>query len=232
MNGDRLSFGIDGLDRLMNGGLLRESICALIGTFGTGKTTFALQFAHEGLVQGERVLYISLEEREERIYRYIAQRGWDPSLYADDALTVLRLNPADFNIAVDRVKNELLPLIDQLRPGRLIIDPISLYESLFADEATRRMEMFRLTEELRDHHCTVLFTSETDKHDQYSSRHNLVEYLSDTVIFLRYIRPSDINEVRLALDVTKMRESAHSREIKPYEILGDRVLVHTDANVY
>lgn len=232
MSGDRLSFGIDGLDRMMNGGLIKGSICALIGTFGTGKTTFALQFAHEGLLRGERVLYISLEEREERIYGYIEKRGWDPALYNNGALTVLRLNPVDFNIAIDSVKNELFPLIDQLRPGRIIIDPISLYESLFEIEGTRRMEIFRLTEELRDHHCTVLFTSETDKHDQYSSRHNLIEYLSDAVIFLRYIRPTDINEVRLALEVTKVRESAHSREIKPYEILGDRVLVHTDANVY
>ncbi len=232
MSGDRLRFGIDGLDRMMSGGLIEESICGLIGTFGTGKTTFALQFAHEGLLRGERVLYISLEEREERIYRYIERRGWDPALYGDGALTVLRLNPADFTIAVDRVRNELFPLIDQLQPGRVIVDPISLYESLFESEATRRMEIFRLTEELRDHHCTVLFTSETDKHDQYSSRHNQVEYLADAVIFLRYVRPADINEVRLALEVTKMRESAHSREIKPYEILGDRVLVHTDANVY
>lgn len=232
MTGDRLSFGIEGLDRMMNGGMLRESICALIGTFGTGKTTFALQFAYEGLLQGERVLYISLEEREERIYRYMEERGWDPALYKTGPLTVLRLNPVDFNIAVDTIKNELFSLVDQLKPARIVIDPISLYEGLFETEGKRWMEIFRLIEELRDQHCTVLMTSETDKHDHYSSRHNMIEYLADTVIFLRYIRPSDFSEVHLAIEVTKMRESEHSREIKPYEILSDRVLVHTEANVF
>jgi KaiC domain protein len=232
MNGDRMSFGIEGLDRMMSGGLLKESICALIGTFGTGKTSFALQFVHEGLLRGERVLYISLEEREERIYKYIEERGWDPALYRNSGLTVLRLNPSDFNIAVDSIRNELFSLIEQLKPARIVIDPISLYEGLFESEGKRRMEIFRLTEELRDQHCTVLMTSETDKNDHYSSRHNMIEYLADTVVFLRYIRPSDFSEVHLAIEVTKMRESEHSREIKPYEILRDRILVHTEANVF
>jgi len=39
------------------GGLLERSICAIVGTYGTGKTMFALQFAYEGLSQGEGVIY-------------------------------------------------------------------------------------------------------------------------------------------------------------------------------
>jgi KaiC/GvpD/RAD55 family RecA-like ATPase len=75
-------------------------------------------------------------------------------------------------------------------------------------------------------------TSETDKDNPFSSRYNLIEYLADTVILLRYVRPSDLTDVHLALEVVKMRMSSHSREIKPYEIMQDQVLVYTEANVF
>ena len=77
MSGERLRMGIAGLDDMMGGGLLKQSVCALIGTYGTGKTTFALQFLREGLERGENCIYISLEEREDRLLEYIAQKGWD-----------------------------------------------------------------------------------------------------------------------------------------------------------
>jgi KaiC/GvpD/RAD55 family RecA-like ATPase len=92
--------------------------------------------------------------------------------------------------------------------------------------------MFRFVESMRDQKCTIMMTSETDKDNPFSSRHALIEYLADTVILLRYVRPSDLTDVHLALEVVKMRMSAHSREIKPYEIQQDQVLVYSEANVF
>ena len=70
MSEGRVKIGIEGLDQMMGGGLIPGSICSIIGTYGTGKTTFALEFIWEGLKKGENVIYISLEEREDRILRY------------------------------------------------------------------------------------------------------------------------------------------------------------------
>jgi KaiC/GvpD/RAD55 family RecA-like ATPase len=92
--------------------------------------------------------------------------------------------------------------------------------------------MYRFIEGLRDRNCTIMMTSETDRDNVFSSRHGLIEYLSDTVILLRYVRPSDLTDVHLALEVVKMRMSAHSREIKPYEIEQDQVMVYSEANVF
>jgi KaiC/GvpD/RAD55 family RecA-like ATPase len=71
----RVSFGVEGLDAMLSGGLLEKSICAIVGTYGTGKTSFALQFAYDGLCRGEKVIYISLEEREELLQATMAQKG-------------------------------------------------------------------------------------------------------------------------------------------------------------
>jgi len=67
MSGERIKVGILGLDDMLGGGLIPGSITCIIGTFGTGKTTFSLEFVWEGLKRNETIIYISLEEREERI---------------------------------------------------------------------------------------------------------------------------------------------------------------------
>jgi KaiC domain protein len=232
MSGERVKIGIEGLDQMMGGGLIPGNICAIIGTYGTGKTTFALEFVWEGLKKGENVIYISLEEREDRILRYMDDKGWDTTPYRGRALSVLKLDPSDFNLAINSIKNELPALVRQVGAQRVVIDPVSLFEDLFDRDSDRRREMFRFVDTLRDQHCTIVLTSETDKDNPFASRHNLIEYLADTVILLRYVRPSDLTDVHLALEVVKMRLSAHSREIKPYEIQQGQVLVYTEANVF
>lgn len=232
MNGDRVKVGIPGLDDMLGGGLIRNSICSIIGTYGTGKTTFSLEFVWEGLKKKENIIYISLEEREGRILTYMEQKGWDVKPYLNKALYVIKLDPTDFNLANNRIKNELPKLIEEVKATRVVIDPISLFEDLFTTDSERRQEMFRFVEGLRDKNCTIMMTSETHRDNVFSSRHGLIEYLSDTVILLRYVRPSDLSDVHLALEVVKMRMSAHSREIKPYELQQDQVLVYSEANVF
>jgi KaiC domain protein len=232
MSEERVKVGILGLDDMLGGGLIPGSICAIIGTYGTGKTTFSLQFIWDGLTRGERVIYISLEEREERIFTYMKQKGWDITPFLNKALYVIKLDPTDFNVANNRIKNELPKLIEEVKASRVVIDPISLFEDLFDTDSERRQEMYRFIEGLRDRNCTIMMTSETHRDNVFSSRHGLIEYLADTVILLRYVRPSDLTDVHLALEVVKMRMSAHSREIKPYEIEQEQVMVYSEANVF
>lgn len=228
----RVPLGIEGLDEMMEGGLIENSICAIIGTYGTGKTTFALNFAYEGLKNDETVVYISLEEKKEIIYEKIKERGFDLEKYRDLTLFVIKLDPSDFNLSINSIRNELPELIYEIGASRVIIDPISLFEGLFNDESQRRMEMFRLIEIFRDLKCTLFLTSEDNREDVYASRYGLIEYLTDTVVILRYIRPDDLSEVHTTVEVVKMRSSNHSREIKPYEIYEDRINVYSEASVF
>ncbi|ABS56871.1 putative circadian clock protein, KaiC [Methanoregula boonei 6A8] len=232
MNSDRVKMGIPGLDEMLGGGLLAGNICAVIGTYGTGKTTFSLNFIWDGLKRGERAIYISLEEREDRLLQYMKQKGWDVEPYLNKSLFIIKLDPTDFNLANNRIKNELPNLISEVKASRVVIDPISLFEDLFSSDAERRREMFRFIDGLREKNCTMMMTSETNSDNVFSSRHGLIEYLADTVILLRYVRSSDLTDVYLALEVVKMRMSSHSREIKPYAIEQTQVTVFSEANVF
>ncbi len=228
----RFGFGIKGLDEMLSGGLIEGTVSSIIGAYGTGKTNFAQYYIWQGLIQGQSALYITLEERTSRILGYMENKGWDVSQYLDSTFTIVNLDPSDFNLAINSVKNELPTLIKKTGAHRVVIDPVSLFEDLFHDDATRRREMMRFLESLRDLNCTSLLISEADKTNTFASKYNLIEYLSDTVILLKYARGEDANDVHLAIEVVKMRMSQHSREVKPYEIHQDSVTVYTEATVF
>jgi len=228
----RVSLGIEGLDAMLDGGLLNPSICALIGTYGTGKTTLAIQFITEGLAHREKCIYISLDERTEMLKQIMKARGRDVGSYLNKSLFLIKLDPTNFNLMINSIKEELFELIEKTGATRVVIDPISLFEGTFQSSVDRRLELIRFIEMMRDQPCTLLMTSETESNNPLMSRYGLIEYLVDTVVLLRYYRPSDLTPVHLAVEVVKMRQSKHSREIKPFEILQDQILVYSGANVF
>ena len=61
INHERISSGIEGLDVLMNGGIIKNTINSIVGSSGTGKTTFALAYLYQGLLEGDNTLYLSFE---------------------------------------------------------------------------------------------------------------------------------------------------------------------------
>ncbi len=66
---ERIPSGIPGLDQVLHGGIVKNSIVSVIGATGTGKSIAALQYVLRGLVRGEHVLYLSLEERPNKLIK-------------------------------------------------------------------------------------------------------------------------------------------------------------------
>ena len=67
MASKRMPSGIPGLDEVLHGGLCEKYSYLLVGSAGTGKTIFSLQWLLEGVRRGEKGLYITLAEPEEKI---------------------------------------------------------------------------------------------------------------------------------------------------------------------
>ncbi|RLG40043.1 MAG: hypothetical protein DRO05_07400, partial [Thermoproteota archaeon] len=66
--------GIPGFDLITNGGFVRNSIVLLAGNPGTGKSTFAAKFVHEGASRyGEPGVYVSFAESKREFYSYMSQ---------------------------------------------------------------------------------------------------------------------------------------------------------------
>ncbi len=223
---------MDGLDALLGGGVPRGHVITLVGSFGTGKTTFALQFLMQGLINGEKGVFISLEEDVESIIANAASFGWDLRSYVKDRrLHIVKLEPADAKTTVTRIKSELPDFIRRSGASRVAIDSISLLNMMFVDEADRRARLFGLCKHLRSTGATCLFTAEVKDDNPRSSRDGLVEYVSDGVIGLRF-NERENGEVQLVLQVIKMRRLRHPRSVKPYSITEQGLEVHGDMEVF
>lgn len=224
--------GIDGLDEMLNGGFPRGHAVTVLGPFGTGKTTFALQFLVQGLINGEKGVYISLEEDVNSIVANATGFGWDLAPYLKDRkLSIVKLEPADAKTTATRVRSELPDFIRKFEATRVVIDSISLLNMMFPDERERRTRIFGLVQQVRATGATCVLTAEASPGNERASRDGLVEYISDGVVSLRF-REAESGEVQLILQVVKMRRCKHSRRIKPYSIESDGIQVHTEAEVF
>jgi KaiC domain protein len=230
---DRIEVGIEGLDEMVLGGVPERSLMVVIGSAGTGKTTFGLQFLRQALLNDEKAVYISLEESREQILSTAEDKGWRFERYAaEDRLAIVDLDPIEMANSLSSIRNDLPRLIDDFGADRLVLDSVSLLEMMYDDTASRRSEVFDFTRSLKQAGVTTMLTSEASEDNAYASRHGIVEYLTDAVFILQYVRPSDFRETRLAVEIQKIRDANHSRETKPYEITNDGISVYRQANIF
>jgi len=229
----RVDLGIDGLDDMIRGGVPERSLMTVIGSAGTGKTTFGLQFLEHALRDGERAVYITLEESRERVLDSAAEKGWAFREYVDEGqLAVVDMDPVEMANSLASIQSELPRLIQSFDASRLVLDSVSLLEMMYEDRAKRRNEVYDFTRSIKDSGVTTLLTSEADDENPYTSRHGIVEYLTDAVFVMQYVRPSDFRETRLAIEIQKIRDASHSREMKPYEITDEGINVYRQANIF
>ena len=229
----RIKLGIEGLDEMIQGGVPERSLIVAIGGAGTGKTTFGLQFLQQAIQNGERAVYITLEESHERVMRSAEEKGWNFEEYeANDQLAVIDIDPVEMANSLTSIRNELPRLIEEFDASRLVLDSVSLLEMMYDEQATRRTEIYDFTKALKQAGVTTMLTSEASEDTPFASRHGIIEYLTDAVFVLRYVRPEDFRETRLAIEIQKIRDANHSRETKPYEITGKGISVYRQANIF
>jgi KaiC domain protein len=230
----RIDVGIEGLDSMIQGGVPERSLMTTVGSAGTGKTTFGLQFLHEALEQGENAVFITLEESHDRIISTATEKGWDFDEYEEEgSLAVIDLDPIEMANSLTSIRNDLPRLVEEFGATRLVLDSVSLLEMMYDDQATRRNEIYDFTKSLKEAGVTTMLTSEASEDSAYASRHGIIEYLVDAVFILRYIRSSDdFRETRLAVEIQKIRDANHSREIKPYSITNEGISVYRQANIF
>jgi KaiC domain protein len=229
----RIDLGIDGLDQMIQGGVPERSLLVAMGGAGTGKTTFGLQFITHALERDERAVFITLEESRDRVINSATEKGYAFDEYvADGQLAVVDVDPIEMANSLASIRNELPALVEEFDASRLVLDSVSLLEMMYEDRAKRRNEIYDFARSLKGAGVTALLTSEASSETAYASRYGIVEYLTDAVFVLQYIRPDDFRETRMAIEIQKIRDANHSREKKPYEITSEGISVYQQANLF
>ncbi len=227
---DRVKTGIEGLDDMLNGGIPKGHSVAVIGAFGTGKTTLAMQFIWQGLINGEKCIFLSLEEDEESVIESAKKFGWDYSKYLNTNLQILKLDPEDAKSSVERLEGDIPELIKDFGATRVAVDSISLITMMYSNIEEKRKIVFKLSKSIKESGATAIFTAEVDPQNPKVSRDGIVEYVVDGVILLSFLE--DGNFLKLTVRILKMRRTQHSREVKVYEIGEGGINVLSEADVF
>src|SRR3989344_2231288 len=135
----RIQSGIVNLDPLIQGGLKERSISLVVGGAGSGKTIFAMQYLMEGLKRGEPGLYITFEEKKEKLYKDMSVFEWDFKVYEDKKMFfVLEYSPEQVKSLIEEGGGTIDQLISKESIKRVVIDSITSFLLLYQDELARK----------------------------------------------------------------------------------------------
>jgi circadian clock protein KaiC len=223
---ERVKTGIEKLDGMLSGGLIRDSINLVAGNPGTGKTTMAMQFLLEGIKRGETGIYLSLEEDKDIFYRNMLTHGWDLKKLESEGKFYFEFFRSEE--LVNHVNNGYQVIDNQIqRMGakRLVIDSITAYLLICDNELHKRSELKKLFDNIRKWNVTAVFTGESQATDSSYG----VDYMVDTIIRLYNRRINQGIERRMRLvEVEKMRGSTHSPHLHPLIIEKKGIVVLAD----
>jgi circadian clock protein KaiC len=219
----RIPSGIPGLDGLMNGGISAGEATVILGPSGAGKTIFGLNFVTEGLIRGERCLYVTFQDTAEQLIKMAAGFGWDlAAARARGQLVVhhIPLGELDLDMLTAHIRADLA----EGQVQRVVLD--SLAELVFAARETDRFPAYArsLIGLIRASGASLVITSETTTLGPTPDLDGRgVTFLFHNLIQLRYI---ELNSATgRAVNVVKMRNSNHRKGIYQFEIGDDGPVV-------
>jgi KaiC/GvpD/RAD55 family RecA-like ATPase len=189
----------------------------------------ALQFLNDGLKHGEPCLYVSFEESKEQVLRNAKSCGWDFGAYEKKGLLIIRcVYPTEKFI--DEHLAEIQEIVESRGTVRCAIDPLSAIASAFPEENYVNFAK-RLNNYLKARGVTSMFTSSVHPDAAGGGRGDL--HLSTTVDNLITLRQVEMEgELQPVLNVVKARGSAHSKELRRYDITGDGIIIGPSLSGY
>ena len=220
---DRVKSGIEGFDKMIEGGYERNNSIVIKGATGVGKTIFALQFLKEGAEADEAGMYLSFGETKEAIIKRGLIFGWDfEELEKEGKFQFARYEPHEVKGIISSGGGSIRDMIESSKTKRLVIDSLSAYLMLFENEYEANRSVLELFEMLHGMNCTTLVTSE-DPISPSSAPAGKIGFLTDGIIHLYSIRKGS-KRIR-ALEVVKMRNTAHTTTLYKFEITKKGIVI-------
>jgi circadian clock protein KaiC len=214
---EKLSTGVEGLDKLLHGGVFRGSVTLIEGASGIGKTIMCLQFLVASALKGEKALYISLEEPIGQIIRTMTGVGLNPQKLGDhfviDSYVPEALTPLHYY-------KILKDMMDRHAPTVLAFDPFTAMRHLMSrkDFITFGRYLQLLSKQKG---ITVLLTSTYGTIE--AIRSSEISTLADNIVILRYFEIKD--RMGREMLVLKTRGSVHEKKAVSFEITGSGINV-------
>jgi circadian clock protein KaiC len=204
--------GVEGLDEVLRGGLMRRRTYLLEGFPGSGKTTLALQFLLAGRDRGETGLFVTLSESREELSHSAASHGWDleglqvleilapeASLRGEARYTMY--HPSEVELA--ETTKAVLSEAQRLRPALVVFDSLSELRLLAENPLRYRRQILALKQYFTEQQCTVIFLDDRSADQRDLELHSIAH----GVLSLER-RVPEYGVTRRQLQVVKLRGRA------------------------
>jgi KaiC/GvpD/RAD55 family RecA-like ATPase len=214
--GARLETGIFGLDQIIEGGFRDKFVIVCVGSSGTGKTTFGIQFLMHGIEQGEQGLYVSMEESPEQIMREAEWMGWDMKRHFEKSLFFIHLKGKNFKKMIE----EQLPQLVKARSDydiktRVVIDPMTPVIWATQDRLMQRELIGKLFYTLKELGVVFATVEEHSRPGETVGEDVLLPiYLADGALHLEYYPIG--GAFNRTIKIIKMRGTKHGESVYPY----------------
>jgi KaiC/GvpD/RAD55 family RecA-like ATPase len=210
---ERCPTGIEGFDKLCQGGFVRNSDNLIVGGPGSGKTTFLLQFLWNGVSKfNENGLYCSFEPDIVETLKDGMVHGWDfTKLSNEGRIKFMRFAP---QTSVDELKSELTKMVSKYDIKRIAFDPISVLAMNLDDQGKIRQTIFDLSSLMKRLKVTCVFADESLEGeigpvDREWAKTDILRFLSDSVTIFYESGIAGVGD--RALRISKMRRTSHER---------------------
>lgn len=225
----RSKTGIEGLDYVLNGGLIPERLYLVEGDPGSGKTTLSLQYLLQGIRQGEKCLYITLSETKEELVAGARSHGW--SL---DGIEIIELIADEKDLALDEqvtmyhpsevelteTTRKVLEAVERINPTRVVFDSLSEMRLLAQSSLRYRRQILALKQFFIGRNCTVLLLD-----DRTSEGSDLqLQSIAHGVIALEQLAPV-YGAARRRMRVTKCRGTSFRAGYHDFSIQEGGVVI-------
>jgi len=214
---ERIKSGIPGLDKLIEGGFIRGHTILLCGSFGTGKSSFGMQYLVEGAKAGENGLFISFEEEAAQLKEEASSYGWDiQKLEHEKKLKIMKIAPIELYNLVEAGYGQVGDVIKSMKISRIVVDSIVGFETMGKDEYDRRKYVLDFVGWLKKNNCTAIITADKGPDEEACTNYGIAESAADGIIILYH--PKEKNKRTRSLEILKMRETKHANLIVAFNI--------------
>ena len=213
---ESVSSGVEGLDRLLGGGLDRGTTTLLIGPAGSGKSSVAIQYAVNMARNGEAAMHFAFDETLGIMAARAEALGLPLKKQIQSGMVKVRqVNPAEIS------PGEFAYLVrESVDAGAklVIIDSLNGYLNAMPGEEYLNNQLHELTAYLNQQGVVTILVMA--QHGMVTALEAPVDlsYLCDTVINMRYFEVA--GEVKQAMAVIKKRSGSHEKAIREFSLAG------------
>lgn len=216
----RITMGTPGMDEMLGGGLPVGYSLLVVGPSGSGKTIMATEFLAEGVRRGELGVIAAFEKSPSQL---LGNKRLNSLVQAGQVGVI---DTRSLDLSLDETLHALIDMINKMKAKRVVIDSLSGFELALAPEFSEdfRGSLYRMIAELTGMGVTILMTSELE--DRYTDLRFSPygsAFLADAIVVQRYVEID--GQFKRALSVVKVRGSAHSKNIRLFDITNEGIVI-------